>query len=86
MAKPTTEPVIYVSQEDFDRMRYGFAYTITVQAGEKGKHFTKPLYAAPPSIDRDAVIDECIKAVDDAGGDNADYHMNAILELKERQP
>ena len=31
---------------------------------------------------RDAMKAECVKAVDDAGGDNTDYHMNAMKELK----
>ncbi len=31
---------------------------------------------------RDAMKAECVKAVDDAGGDNTAYHMNAMKELK----
>ena len=31
---------------------------------------------------RDSMKAECVKAVDDAGGDNTDYHMNAMKELK----
>ena len=31
---------------------------------------------------RDSMKSECVKAVDDAGGDNTDYHMNAMKELK----
>ena len=31
---------------------------------------------------RESMRQECVKAVDDAGGDNTDYHMNAMKELK----
>lgn len=44
------EPVVYISQEDLDRMQYGFAYTVTVKAGEKGGGFNTALYDAPPIL------------------------------------
>ena len=43
---------------------------------------TKDIAQQAYAAGREAMKAECVKAVDDAGGDNADYHMNAMKELK----
>ena len=43
---------------------------------------TKDIAQQAYAAGREAMKAECVKAVDDAGGDNTDYHMNAMKELK----
>ena len=44
--------------------------------------YTEAQMQAAFQAGRDSMKSECVKAVDDAGGDNTDYHMNAMKELK----
>ena len=47
-----------------------------------GTVFTADQMQAAWQAGRNSMKAECVKAVDDAGGDNTDYHMNAMKELK----
>ena len=49
----------------------GFAYNQDTMMYESVKEFDKEKFA-------ELIVAECIKAVDNSGGDNAEYHMDSI--------
>ena len=53
-----------------------------IPSGYVIRGYTADQMQAAYQAGRDAMKAECEKAVDDAGGDNTDYHMNAMKELK----
>lgn len=76
----SAEPVAIIKRNEAGQV---FAVDNAGRPFDISKHVGKAFYAAPPSVAAavQAAIERCIQAVEDAGGDNEQYHADAIRAL-----